>query len=229
MSMGKLHGRANVYIDGFNLYHGCFDNFAERAHWRKYRWLDVDALCRNFCAGHTVNRTRYFTALVDELPPHNPDNQDRQLIYWRALRTIPHLTLHQGMFTTNAKLRPLANPHALKPTALTPLQRVLVIEREEKGSDVNLASYLLLDAFKSEYDLAIVVSNDFDLAEPIRLVRREFGVKVCIVNPRKRLAHGLKGIANDYRNVRFEMVKNAQFPPTMTDATGPFSKPTRWR
>jgi uncharacterized LabA/DUF88 family protein len=64
-----------------------------------------------------------------------------------------------------------------------------IIEREEKGSDVNLASYLLLDAFNREYDLAVVVSNDSDLAEPIRLVRSEFGLRVRIVNPRKFLAY----------------------------------------
>jgi hypothetical protein len=73
-----------------------------------------------------------------------------------------------------------------------------------------------------------VVSNDSDLAEPIRLVRREFGVRVCIVNPRKNLARGLKGIADDYKNVKFEMVKRAQFPLTMSDAGGTFRKPARW-
>jgi hypothetical protein len=52
---------------------------------------------------------------------------------------------------------------------------VSIIEEEEKGSDVNLASYLLVDGFAGEYDIAIVVSNDSDLAEPIRLVRSILG------------------------------------------------------
>ena len=105
---------------------------------------------------------------------------------------------------------------------------VPVIEREEKGSDVNLASYLLLDAFKREYDLAVVVSNDSDLAEPIRLVRREFGLKVRIVNPRKFLAYDLRGIADFYSNIKLRMLQQSQFSPIMTDAAGSFRKPARW-
>ena len=105
---------------------------------------------------------------------------------------------------------------------------VHIIEREEKGSDVNLASHLLLDAFKEEYDLAVVISNDSDLAEPIRLVRNELGRKVRIVNPRKFLAYDLRGIADYYSSIKFGMVKHSQFPVTMTDSAGTFSKPSRW-
>ena len=37
---------------------------------------------------------------------------------------------------------------------------------EEKGSDVNLASHLLVDGSGARYDLAVVISNDSDLKEP---------------------------------------------------------------
>jgi hypothetical protein len=37
-----------------------------------------------------------------------------------------------------------------------------VIKTEEKGSDVNLATYLLLDAFKQDCEAAVVISNDSD-------------------------------------------------------------------
>ena len=39
---------------------------------------------------------------------------------------------------------------------------------------MNLATYLLLDAFDDDYDAAIVVSNDSDLVEPIRVVQSRF-------------------------------------------------------
>jgi uncharacterized LabA/DUF88 family protein len=219
--------RANVYIDGFNLYHGCFDDHKNRPHWRHYRWLDLNALCQILCKRASINRIRYFTALVDPYPS-NPDNQARQLTYLRALSTIPHLSIQRGRFATNEKLRPLAIANAPRPTPVVPLQMVPIIEREEKGSDVNLASYLLLDAFKQEYDLAVVISNDSDLAEPIRLVRNEFGQNVRIVNPRKFLAYGLRGIANFYSNIKLGMLKQSQFPPIMSDAIGTFSKPAGW-
>jgi uncharacterized LabA/DUF88 family protein len=227
MGTGHLPEQANIYIDGFNLYHGCFDDHRNRPHWRQYRWLDLEALSQQLCQRASINRIRYFTALVDPYPS-NLDNRTRQLNYLRALGTIPHLSTHLGRFATNEKDRPLAIPHAPRPTPVIPLQMVPVIEREEKGSDVNLASYLLLDAFKREYDLAVVVSNDSDLAEPIRLVRSEFGLKVRIVNPRKFLAYDLRGIADFYSNIKLRMLQQSQFPPIMTDATGSFRKPARW-
>lgn len=227
MATGLFPGRANFYIDGFNLYHGCFDDLKYRAQWRQYRWLDLDALCRRLCRQESVNRIRYFTALVDSYPS-NPHNRTRQLTYLRALGTIPHLAMHRGRFATNTKERPLAVPNAAKPIPVMPIQMVPIIEREEKGSDVNLASYLLLDAFNQEFDLAVVVSNDSDLAEPIRLVRSEFGLKVRIVNPRKSLAYDLRGIADFYSNIRLGMLQQSQFPPIMSDAVGTFSKPARW-
>lgn len=219
---------ANIYVDGFNLYHGCFDNPRERSTWRPFRWLDLDALGRRFCHGRPIGRIRYFTALTDSIPPGHSTGQARQLIYWRALRTIPHLTIHEGRFAVNVKERLCADPASPVPSPLLPHRTTPIIEREEKGSDVNLASYLLLDAFKQEYDLAIVISNDSDLAEPIRIVRREFGVKVCIVNPRKKLARDLNGVADFYRQIRFEMIRDSQFPPSMSDTVGAFTKPADW-
>lgn len=227
MMTGQPPTRANIYVDGFNLYHGCFDDRRNRLHWRQYRWLDLDALCQRLCRLDSVNRIRYFTALVDPYPT-NPDNRARQLTYLRALGTIPHLSIHHGRFATNQKERLLALPGAPRPTPMTPLQMVHVIEREEKGSDVNLASYLLLDAFRKDCDVAVVITNDSDLAEPIRLVRSELGLKVRIVNPRKNLAYDLRGIADFYSNIKFGMVQQSQFPETMTDGVGTFRKPARW-
>ena len=102
MATGQPTTRANVYIDGFNLYHGCFDDLTNRRHWRQYRWLDLDALSQRLCLNASVNRIRYFTALVDPYPS-NPNNRARQLTYLRALGTIPHLTIHYGRFATNVK------------------------------------------------------------------------------------------------------------------------------
>ena len=41
---------------------------------------------------------------------------------------------------------------------------------EEKGSDVNLASHLLRDAFSKKFEVAVLITNDSDLAEPVRIV-----------------------------------------------------------
>ena len=49
--------KTNVYIDGFNLYHRALQRTA-------YKWLDLSKLAQALVPAHTVNRIRYFTAIV---------------------------------------------------------------------------------------------------------------------------------------------------------------------
>lgn len=63
---------------------------------------------------------------------------------------------------------------------------VRILKTEEKGSDVNLAVHLLNDAWRDVYDCAVVVSNDSDLAESMRLVRLHHPGKVIgLIFPRQ--------------------------------------------
>lgn len=67
---------------------------------------------------------------------------------------------------------------------------------DEKGSDVNAASHLLLDVLQGTVDAAVVISNDSDLALPIR--EAHLSVPVLTVNPsRNMLAGDPKGDAAD--------------------------------
>lgn len=96
-----------------------------------------------------ADRIRYFTAPVGARPSkaHSPI---RQQVYFRALRTIPHLTIYLGQHKTHPVRLPLANP------PLIGSKFAEVLKTEEKGSDVNLASYLLLDAFRRDCEVAIM-------------------------------------------------------------------------
>jgi len=58
---------------------------------------------------------------------------------------------------------------------------VSIARREEKGTDVNVASHLLIDVLSGAVDAAVVVSNDSDLALPIRFARTR--VPVGTLNP----------------------------------------------
>ncbi|MGC7096511.1 hypothetical protein ACPZ19_17680 [Amycolatopsis lurida] len=49
---------------------------------------------------------------------------------------------------------------------------VSVARREEKGSDVNVASHLLLDLLHQRVDAVVVISNDSDLAFPVAQARQ---------------------------------------------------------
>lgn len=59
-----------------------------------------------------------------------------------------------------------------------------IIKTEEKGSDVNLAVHLLHDAWLDLYDCAIVISNDSDLAESMRLVKEHHGKMIGLLCPK---------------------------------------------
>ena len=104
----------------------------------------------------------------------------------------------------------------------------VVIKTEEKGSDVNLATHLLCDGFHNAYDVAVVISNDSDLAEPIRIVAQEFNKVVGILNPHKHPSQVLSKYASFQKQIRQGVLKASQFSQTLTDAHGSFHKPTTW-
>lgn len=206
--------RANVYVDGFNLYYGALKG-------TPYKWLDIAALCGLLLKGDTVNRIRYFTARV-QAEPRDPDKPTRQGLYLRALRTTPNLTIHYGHYLSHPVRMALTDP------VRGQLRTVEVMKTEEKGSDVNIATFLLLDAFDADYELAVVISNDSDLLLPIQTVRRRFGLNIGVLNPQQKPSVVLQREADFFRPIRQGPLSGSQFPATLTDARGTFTKPTGW-
>jgi len=204
-----------VYIDGYNLYYGALKGTA-------HRWLDLEALCRALLPRDDLVRVRYFTARV--AGRDDPQTPARQDAYLRALATLPLVTIHEGHFLTSVKRMRLAHPPPGGPAT------VEVIKTEEKGSDVNLASYLLRDGFRGEYDTAAVISNDSDLAEPIRMVQSELGLQVGILSPRKQLSVTLqKTNPAFHRRINRSHVAVSQLPDPVTDSAGRLIvKPPGW-
>jgi uncharacterized LabA/DUF88 family protein len=211
------------YVDAFNLYYGALSGTA-------YRWLDLYTLFSKVFPSHQVARIKYFTARVKP-EPADPDKPLRQQLLFRALSTIPCLDIIEGHFLAHKVWMPL-----VKPTPSDTHARV--IKTEEKGSDVNLASHLLLDAFNKNFDCAIVVSGDSDLATPIEMVQNHLGKPVGVLLPQlikkggtkqPRRAAKLQGVAKFFRGeIREGVLKASQFPNTLTDKNGTFVKPTGW-
>ena len=209
--------RTNVYIDGFNLYYGCLKG-------GPYKWLDVAALSALLLPNDNIQRIRYFTGAVGGRPADFRQPQ-RQQVYLRALRTIPNLTVHLGNFQTHERSMPLARPQKGGPVTAQ------VLYTEEKGSDVNLATYLLLDAFQGQCDTAVVISNDSDLAEPIDVAMNVLGIRVGVVNPHRphKRSRKLQDLNPTFFKQIFERgLKAAQFRPTLTDVHGTITKPPEW-
>ena len=116
----------------------------------------------------------------------------------------------------------LAGQNPLTPTY------VRVVKTEEKGSDVNIAAHLINDGYKGDYDIAVLISNDSDLVEPVRIVTQELNSQVGILNPHRNQSRELAQHASFYKRIRQGALAASQFPPTLTDAHGTFHKPTVW-
>ena|SRR5579862_7470369 len=204
----------NIYIDGFNLYYGALRK-------TPYRWLNPEALCRLLLPKNTIGKIKYFTALVSARR-NDPDQPVRQQLFIRALGTLPKVSVHFGHFLTHEVMMALAVPPGQSQ------KYARVIKTEEKGSDVNLATHLLHDAHMGRFDIAVVVSNDSDLLEPIKIVRNELHKKVGILNPHSNPSRALLPHIDFIKQIRAGVLQAAQFPVTLTDTHGTFTKPPSW-
>jgi uncharacterized LabA/DUF88 family protein len=109
--------------------------------------------------------------------PENPDAPTRQDAYLRALAAyIPELSITFGGVVHKPVSMRLVTPGWGK-------KYVQVWKSEEKGSDVNLAVHLVNDAWQKRYDCAVICSNDGDLAEALRIVRKELRKTVILAVP----------------------------------------------
>ena len=102
-----------------------------------------------------------------------------------------------------------------------------VLKTEEKGSDVNLAVHLLNDCWLDRYECAIVISNDSDLAEAMRLVKQHPGKMIGLVTPRiKQRSEKLRVHAHFVRSIRPGWLQNAQMPDPIPGTN--FRRPAGW-
>jgi hypothetical protein len=156
-----------------------------------------------------VERVVYCTARIDGAS--NPSGQADQDVYLKALiaaGSVDHI--EYGTYVSRVKTAPLAvrDEHG-RPRLVGPAWPVMIQDgrggavsdavfmvsfanREEKGSDVNVAAHLLLDVLAGSVDAALVISNDSDLRFPVQQARQH--VPVGLINPsRNYLAGDLRG------------------------------------
>ncbi len=205
------------YVDGFNLYYGSVKGTPNR-------WLDIS---RMFVAllpeNYQIDGIKYFTARVT-----GSVKRARQTIYSRALNTIPNLEIILGNFTSHPTTMKLAAPGQ----GQNPF--VQVVKIEEKGSDVNLATHLLIDGFSDRFDAAVVVTNDSDLKNPMGVVKNNLGKEMWILYPtgqagaRRTLHPALKQVSTHQRPIRSGVLGASQFPKEISDSKGSFKKPSTW-
>lgn len=210
------HGRRTyVYIDGFNLYYRAVRK-------TPYKWLNVSQLCDALLPHNDILAIKYFTARVSG--KFDPDQPVRQQTFLRALQTLPTLEIIYGQFYSNKTRMPLADPPA------TGARTVEVIKTEEKGSDVNIAAHMIHDGHLDKYDVAVLISNDSDLMEAVRIVRREMNRSVGVIYPSAtgKPSRSLVQHASFVKQIRTGLLSICQFPTEMTDSHGKFMRPKGW-
>ena len=207
----------NFYIDAFNLYYGCLKG-------TPYKWLNLQRFCELHFPCDVVSAIHYCTARL-KARPTDPQQPVRQQTYLRALGTLPSVTIHYGHYLEKKVMMPYAIPPAGGPAT----ERV--VKSEEKGSDVNLATTLLVDAFQSKFERAVVVSNDSDLVYPIEVVQTLLHLPVVVLFPcggTRKPSYHLSKVAIASPIVKTAHLAAAQFDESLTDAHGQFQKPVTW-
>lgn len=97
----NFYMKINVYIEGFHLYYGAIKN-------PPFKWLDLMKMSELLFPNDTINKIKYFSARVSARLS-DPDQPIRQSTYWRALQTIPNLSIIEGSFLVKPVMMPLAN------------------------------------------------------------------------------------------------------------------------
>lgn len=178
------------------------------------------ALSKNLLKdNHNIIGIKYFTARISD-NGHNSASQ-RQAVYIDALsKFIPELSIYYGYFIRRIMKLRSADPSLNG-------AKVPVTKNEEKGSDVNLAVHLLNDAWLDKYQSAMIISNDSDLEEALRLVKEPLEKEIILTNPHKsRTSHKLKAHANKVKRIDQEILRNSQLPDKIPDTN--FYKPSSW-
>ena len=206
--------RTFIYIDGFNLYHGALRHTS-------YKWLNVRSMVASLIGeDKEIRAVKYFTARVTPRP-NDPEQPFRQHIYFRALMTLG-VQLVYGRYLSHVV--PMYRAHQVK--GEPPF--VDVVKTEEKGTDVNIASHMLVDAADNLFDCAILVSGDSDLTTPVKLCIGKYGKCVGVLNPQKKKCRTLEQTATFYKHIRESALAANQLPAVLADAVGSFHKPKSW-
>lgn len=217
-----------AYIDGFNLY------YLLREYYPNLKWLDPVCLVENVLGEeYDIIRVNYYTAQI-----YGSDGAERQKNYWKALKKHAvaqqkDIRIHLGKFNVVEKRGKLITE------GLPPLPRnfpriVKISAREEKRTDVTLASHMVEDAFCKKCDGVAIVTNDSDFLEAIRAVKTRAGLPVWLLSPTRHESGihsphvGLKNLvtAEFFRRIRRRHLVKAQLPERIPNTD--IVRPKRW-
>lgn len=209
-----------VYVDGFALYKALL-----QYRYPEFKWLDLESLACRLFPHRDVVGVKYFTAPLKPLTA-DPGIGQRQQVYWRALRTT-NVEIIEGKFNFVKQYLPI---HPETVGADGRVVTIRVKRPEEKGSDVALASHLIIDAMDGAADSYAVVTNDSDLVPPIRMLA-DRGYSVALVSVAGTQYNKAFDDANlnSVRQIRKGTLSSSQLPSVLADDQGRrITKPPTW-
>lgn len=204
--------RVIAYLDGFNLFFGL-----KSKGWKQFYWLDIRAAVQALLLPQQqLASVKYFTSRVSAAHG-DPAQARRQATYLEALATLPGTSLYFGHYLSKA-----VQCHACG----SQWQK-----HDEKMTDVNIATELLVDAFQDRFDTAMLVTADSDLAGPITRLRELFPAKrVVVVFPPDRASKRLDQLASATLHLGRGVLARSQLPDHVIKPDGfALQRPANWR
>lgn len=160
----------------------------------------------------TLVGVKYFTSRVN----NSPDKQKRQSTYIDALESTGIKIIYGNYQDGSSECKRCGH-----------VWRVA----KEKMTDVNIATAIIVDAYKDEYDMALLISGDSDLTPQIREVHDLFKQKrVFIAFPPKRHNNSMALIAKGSETIGRKKLVDSQFEEEVISKTGyKLRIPPEWR
>ena len=232
----------NAYIDGFNLYKGALEDRPD------LKWLDLKGLCKSLMPGQELKKIYYFTApLMNRYEGDRANERQNRYLraltqsgvevvkgnfrrdqVWERMTSRVHQEVIEPNLPENDGITQSAFDHIWESTS-PDAPKARVLKFEEKGSDVNIACYLLRDAYLGVTDNALLISGDSDLVRAVDFARNT-GVVVKVAVPSKTRSHAnLKSSADYFTEIHTKQLRENQFPKTFVGANGrQIIRPAEW-
>lgn len=204
--------RVIAYFDGFNLFFGL-----KSKGWKQFYWLNIHAVTHALLRPHQhLVGVKYFTSRVSTAHG-DPAQARRQAGYLEALATLPATSLYFGHYLSKSIQCHACGARWQK--------------HDEKMTDVNIATKLLVDAFQDRFDTALLVTADSDLAGPITRLRQLYPAKrVVVVFPPDRASKRLEQLASATLHLGRGVLAGAQLPDPVIKPDGyALQRPASWR
>jgi uncharacterized LabA/DUF88 family protein len=199
--------RVEVFVDGFNLYFGIVE-----AGFVHSKWLDISSLVKSYLTpNQQLVSIKYFTSRIT----NNPQKQKRQTTFIEAIETTGIQVIYGLYKAIDIECRNCGHTWSVS---------------NEKMTDVNLATHLMMDAYKNIYDTAILISGDSDLVPSIKAVHNNFPEKsVSVFFPPTRHNNTVAAAAKGFLIIGRKRIIDNQFPEEVRKADGfVLKKPAVW-